>query len=331
MPTATCTTEKKTGRIKRVFSDAGEVAHLWAHQTQDEARSSNTFFEGPTFYSYGYHFPVATIVTHGTGKHKKTAVLMTTRTYSNTTSKHIWAAKSASSHMTVFNVPIGGSRSYDSTDVRVDDLDKKDSLLKLFESYQPRVNEAVKSAAAARTRKAEHIRTASNLIAEANEFAAFFGIRRRLKVMEDVEQMLAEAKEAEARALAARRVKSAKHLSEWLEGTRSSVEDYNSLPHAYLRIARDGTEIETTHHAFVPVRHAHRAYKVFMKMRERKETYHRNGHTERLGHYAIDSMDAAGMLKIGCHTIPWSEVEKLAVKLDWANTEPAADPAPLVV
>ena len=47
-------------RKKHVF-DTGEIPHLWAHRTQDEARNrqGNLYFTGNTIYSYGSHFPIA--------------------------------------------------------------------------------------------------------------------------------------------------------------------------------------------------------------------------------------------------------------------------------
>lgn len=67
--------------MKRVFP-TDEIAHIWAHQRQDEARNSggNFYFNGPTIYSYGGHFPIASL----SGKHPN-VVYFTTRGYSNTT------------------------------------------------------------------------------------------------------------------------------------------------------------------------------------------------------------------------------------------------------
>lgn len=61
-----------------------KVARLWATQAQDEAHGSNFYFRGDTIYSYGSHFPIARHITHK----GKPAVLLTTRYYSVTTSKH---------------------------------------------------------------------------------------------------------------------------------------------------------------------------------------------------------------------------------------------------
>jgi hypothetical protein len=68
------------------------VAHLFANQLQDEARTqtNNLFFYNDKIYSYGHHFCIA--------KHYNRILLFTERGYSNTTSKHINHVRSASSH-----------------------------------------------------------------------------------------------------------------------------------------------------------------------------------------------------------------------------------------
>ena len=80
------------------------VAHLWAAQGKPGAKGSNLFFEGPTMFSYGHHFPIANIVP-ASGKRPR-VILFTSRDYSVTTAKH----KSCVYHAipgsdTVFTVP----------------------------------------------------------------------------------------------------------------------------------------------------------------------------------------------------------------------------------
>jgi hypothetical protein len=69
------------------------VAHLWANQHQEEARTqtSNLYFYGTEIYSYGSHFCIAKHVQNG-------VVLFTERDYSNTTSKHKSIVRYACSH-----------------------------------------------------------------------------------------------------------------------------------------------------------------------------------------------------------------------------------------
>jgi hypothetical protein len=73
--------------MKKVLN-ADNVAHTWAHQSQNEAYTPNRsfYFYGPTIYSYGSHFPIAKHATNSKGENK---ILFTTRKYSNTTAKHI--------------------------------------------------------------------------------------------------------------------------------------------------------------------------------------------------------------------------------------------------
>jgi len=74
--------------MKRVFSNWGEVVHVWAQQNQDEGRSSNCYFEGATIYSYGRHYPLATFVTNKRGQK---LVVVNGEGYSKTTCEQIHA------------------------------------------------------------------------------------------------------------------------------------------------------------------------------------------------------------------------------------------------
>lgn len=69
-----------------------EVAHLFANQLQEEARTptGNLYFYNDKIYSYGSHFCIA--------KFDKNVLLFTERSYSNTTAKHISQVWNATSH-----------------------------------------------------------------------------------------------------------------------------------------------------------------------------------------------------------------------------------------
>ena len=89
--------------MKTVFP-TDEIAHLWAHQTQDNARNpgGNFYFNGKSIFSYGSHFEIARL---STGPGGNPLVLMTPRTYSNTTAKHICDVRQAIRGMEVLTVP----------------------------------------------------------------------------------------------------------------------------------------------------------------------------------------------------------------------------------
>jgi hypothetical protein len=80
--------------MKTVFTDVYDIAHLWAHELQSEAKnpSRNFYFEGDTIYSYGAHFPCGKIIRNANGAK---AYILNTDTYSSTTAKHMGTVRGA--------------------------------------------------------------------------------------------------------------------------------------------------------------------------------------------------------------------------------------------
>ena len=79
--------------MKKVNSPQ-DTAHLFALQSQSEARTSNgsLYFNGKSIYSYGSHFCIAKFIDEKT-------LLFTERSYSNTTAKHISVVNYATAHI----------------------------------------------------------------------------------------------------------------------------------------------------------------------------------------------------------------------------------------
>lgn len=73
--------------MKTIYSSS-EIANLWLRGDINSASTSgrNFYFNGDSIYSYGPHFMIAR---KSTNKNGDTAILLTTRGYSNTTAKHI--------------------------------------------------------------------------------------------------------------------------------------------------------------------------------------------------------------------------------------------------
>ena len=92
-------------KCERHVYPTGEIPHLWAHQTQHDARNQqgNLYFTGDRIYSYGPHFEIARFVTNSKGTR---GILLNSRTYSVTTSRHQSAVRSAiPPDMPKFTVP----------------------------------------------------------------------------------------------------------------------------------------------------------------------------------------------------------------------------------
>jgi hypothetical protein len=172
----------------RHVMDNDMVAHVWAAQSQDDARNPqrNFYFEGDTIYSYGRHFPIARFVDG------KRAVLFTTRTYSNTTAGHIHTVRRAlhGLNLPVFHIEHPGDKPR-SSDVKRD--------------YEQRIDTAMEQAARARLKSVALMEQAQNLAREANEFAEFFGWEWRLPVPELSEEKIKAARKAVRESNAKRR------------------------------------------------------------------------------------------------------------------------------
>ena len=305
---------------KKYVYDTGEIPHLWAHRTQDEARNrqGNLYFTGDTIYSYGSHFSIACHVTNDRGER---AVLFTTATYSVTTTSHCYAVRSAiPSAIPVFRVPNVCHGRYSGSELTADDHAGN------LTDYAERIEKHVITSARARasyTKEWNH-EHAVRLRDEAIAYSAFFGLpvpnipevpaidsdalaairkREAKRAAEKAEQTKRERAEA--------LIRQQELITKWRAGQYSGY--LYDVP-AMLRI--DGDEVVTSRGARFPVSHAKRALTFVRKIRESQKAYVRNGHTIHLGPYALDRIEPDGTVKAGCHVVSWEEIERIAPGLD---------------
>ena len=296
------------------------VAHNWAHKTGHMTRGNNYFYTGDTIYSFGSHFECGKLVE----RNGVTVALITTNTWSGYTGRHINHAWSACNELLpIFRVPL-----YSSRNKGVQQTPKG-----WLASYNDRIEEAKASAKRARLpdNRAMHLTRVGELTEEANRFAEFFGLSDRLTVAAELAAEIAAAKEAAERFKAEAAEREAREMAEaepkWRAHKRDTMPHAWKMSNAILRISIDGTRVETSKGADVPLSHAERAYKIALRYRARREAFVTNGHTIPVGHYKIETIDLNGLVKIGCHKIEWAEVERLASAAKWdmipAEPEPA--------
>lgn len=124
--------------MKTVFSNS-ELAHEWAYQSQNEGRTSNEsfYFNGNTIYSYGSHFPIASI-----SETNSYDVYFTTRSYSNTTAKHISLVRNAVSHKNLIycHNPLAASRGLHSGNIQAFENEAKQISQSLPRSKKPEIH-----------------------------------------------------------------------------------------------------------------------------------------------------------------------------------------------
>jgi len=304
-------------RQRKVYDDR-MVAHVWANQSQEEARNSRGtfYFEDQTIYSYGAHFPIAKFVTNKKGQR---AVLFTTDTYGPTTAKHI-------------NFVHGALRGLDVPVFNVSRLDIDAAFAK--EQYLRRTDEMLTKASKARLYAESYMNRAREVAQEANAYAKFFGYRWKLKVPEFGPEALAEiranlkAHEAKQEKLrAAERVeqerrrieqveKEAEQRVEWLAGVNNSYHSsyrYSQNEETLLRVHDD--EVQTSRGAVVPVDHARKVWPHILKCQAEGREFVANGRTIKVGEFAIDRIEVNGDIKAGCHFIKFDQIHKIAQQL----------------
>lgn len=293
-----------------------EVCHAWAHQTGKNRKGHNMFYEGPTIFSYGHHFPIARIVTNERGEQ---AVLLTTDTYSVSTSKHITYTWRACSHMLTFSVPFVDHRGSASDNAR---------------AYIVRIVDYLEKAKRARVYKDSHMRSAERLTQEARDFIAFFdvpgyedfnwapeamveGLRIATQRQQQAEREAARIREAAKR----RRYREEvwPKIKEWLRGETN--ETYWHTPRPLPRI-QDGFVV-TSWGARAPLPIAKRLYwKAIQCRREHKAWVPEKGLLA--GDFEVRHITKSGDLVVGCHNIPFWFMHYAARRNDIPPVPPLA-------
>ena len=286
------------------------VAHLWAHKSQEWAKNpaGNFYFQGDTIYSYGSHFPIAR---HVENKRGESVVLFTTRGYSHSTECHKSIVARACSHLKTFHV---------------DDV-RGSYPREQFDEYRARFVELGRRYVKARSNKPRILSEMEGLISEANAFAKFFGLRCRLRPV-DNENWQAKCKAIEKREADKRKRQAAEAAKQRAEQLREAVERLDkwtageALNHYSVygpfrhdlptRLRISGDTLETSLGAEVPLDHAIKAFRLIKQLHDKGQAYQRNGHTIHLGNFALDSVDTQGNVQAGCHNIEWAEIDRVA-------------------
>ena len=286
-----------------------DVAHVWAHQTQDSARNKcgNLYFQGTTIFSYGSHFPIARHVEH---KGKK-CILFTTRDYSSMTAKHKSQVRRAiPSDVLVFHVS------------RPDSQPGRDTL----KEYVGRIADLSREIATGRTgwRQAQRRDSLVHLVDEANEFSAFFGLRKKFTAPANMEEIRAQVKrEAEllkrrnAAEQRKREAKQAEALGHWLAGGTNMWPSGLEFDHLRLYEMDDGKQgVQTTKHAVVPVKDVRKIAKLVMRHVKSGEHWQSNGEKINVGDYSLSAITSDGTVIVGCHKFKRDEILRFAVVLN---------------
>lgn len=106
----------------------------------------------------------------------------------------------------------------------------------------------------------------------------------------------------------------------WLAGESSYGNFTDVRGGALLRVK--GDQLETSQGAKVPLADAIKVFKMVKLVKERGHSWKRNGATLAVGHFQVDIIRANGDFIAGCHTINWSEIERIARELKMIDIVP---------
>jgi hypothetical protein len=283
----------------------GEIMHHWAHQVKERGRVGNVSYEGPVLYSYA--LPIARLAGNG-------VVVITTNHYSPTTSRHIAWAASASHHLRrvhawyADNNGDDANRNYWEREV-VNALKELDAFPRRKKTLSKRIDEIL-------SERAEYVKAFNldwpELSAEAIRKEHSEEIQKGVESWHRTE---AERRENERRWKAqqeAERLEAQRSEADALAAWQAGVNVKRRFATTALRVV--GDEIETSHGAFVPLEAARKLWPVLKALKEAGNW--KTFHGTRLGHYPVEQFTLDGTLIVGCHRIPWSEIEGIAEHLE---------------
>ena len=264
--------------MKKVFSNS-ELAHAFALQNQQHGRTTNNsfYFYGTELFSYGSHFCIAKFVDADT-------VLFTTRTYSNTTRKHLHYSSSALSHKRKIYCPFPTGTHEDN-----------------FRSWNIQVDRSLSALSKCR-KPAPHLHVLAHLGAQIETYCEWF----KIDVPDHIKLKLvvtsnAEAKEAIANAekIEAERLKAAhkRELKLFRAGDKYRMQNRDGYD--YIRV--EDTRFVTSQGVDIPHSVGLKFYEL---LKAGKVAVGDNLMAYRVGGVTKDEVE------IGCHRITFKEMKR---------------------
>jgi hypothetical protein len=296
--------------MKTKYSSNSELAHIWANDPDPSISKSANSMSCRNGKLYSYNTVIAQIVTNHKGLDTFQAgvetVVFNTGSFSNTTSKHQSLAR-------------GAARHYDAIYISLPEWGL-DSLVFSQNDFDRSIKERSEKEAAALLVKASRSRLhASHYYAQALEifenlakYAAFFNLVYTSPDLTALQVQALEADKKQKELEKIRRAERIKEQAEALEQWRAGHDVRNNFEVTALRIKNE--EIQTTRGARIPLDHAIKFWGLIKSWHEKGVSYVKDHHSIHLGNYSVNRFEN-GILTVGCHSIPYSEIESIAHQL----------------
>ena len=285
--------------MRTQYSSNSELSHVWASDPfRDVYTKANSMsFSNGKLYSY------STCI----GQIINDTVIYNTASYSVTTSKHQSLMTSATSHYSnkiYLNIP---RRGLDSLVFNQRDFEEI-----VVKPNANKANDLLVKASRSKKYATLYSGQAFSIIKNLEKYALFIGLSYIAPNIDDLQELAIKA-DKEAKALEKiRKVERIKEQAEALENWRAGFDVRNRFEITALRIKED--QIETTKGARIPVDHAVKFWGLIKSWHEKGVSYVKDHHSIHLGNYSVNRFEN-DILTVGCHSIPYSEIENIAHQL----------------
>ena len=282
-----------------------EVAHAFAYKTYESAGTNNFYFTPDqqgnlTIYSYGTHFPIAKFAKDRKGYE---VLLFTMSGYSNSTAKHVYLVKNATSHIPKVYMP----------SITMNEVEVRNYFIRELVDIVKHLSKA---------RKCGHWLSELEMIKlKVSKYYDFLGktipssILELVNMPEDNEEMkayLVKSKIKEDESLI-RRIENQKKASEiraeqfkkdiikWHSFNINSLKNITDF--SYLRLNQVTETVETSQGVKIPANNAYQFYTTVMNAKE-------SGKIKGLlcNKYLLSYVDDI-YIRVGCHKITFIEID----------------------
>ena len=281
--------------MRNVLRSSNEVYHYFANKVQPSGRAGNTSFAYPNAYSY------AAVI----GKHFPDGVAISNNNWSATTSSHQFDLRQACRHLNTVYVP-------NPSDVNTS-----------YRAVKRNVETLMRKASTARLKRDYYLGDALHQIEQFNIFSKWcdsdLHIESPITDTEALKAIAVSIKAENARINAARKERAlldAINQTEKLQAWRDGKNVY--LPYSCdIALRINGDQIETSKGAFIPLNQAETLWKLIGRAMQGQRDYEIG---QAIGVYQLTKIRRDGSIVVGCHDIPYVEIQRMAVTLGYEVT-----------
>ena len=289
--------------MRTKYSSNSELAHIWANDPDSSVYKSAHSFSCHYGKLYSYNTVIGQIVTEPAGRD---TVIYNNASYSNSTAKHQNFMRGATRHYDVINITIP-EMNLSSLVYRQSEFE---SVIK--EPSEKRALDLLAKAYKARTRASFYYSEAFDIYENLTKYAQFFKLEYTAPDLEKVKIKAVEVYKIEQERLRIQKENRIKAQAEALANWRAGLDVRNFFEVTALRIKDD--EIQTTKGARIPLDHAVKFWGLIKSWHEKGVSYVKDHHSIHLGNYSVNRFEN-DILTVGCHSIPYSEIENIAHQL----------------